>query len=127
MTDRVKYWFEQCEYDIESAKVMFKSHRWLYVVFFCHLTIEKALKAYYELKENKIPPYIHNLRLLAEQSGIYELFSETQKDFIDKIQPMNIQARYPSYKDEMYKTLNLDICNNLISETEEMVKWIKKQ
>ena len=127
MIDRVKYWFEQCDYDLESAKVLNESKRFLYVGFFCHLVVEKALKAYYEYKENKIPPYIHNLRLLAEQSGIYNAFSEKQRDFIDKLQPLNIQARYPAYKDEIYKTLNYDICNSLINESKELLLWIKQQ
>ncbi len=106
---------------------MNESKRYLYVGFFCNLVIEKALKAHYEFRMNKIPPYIHNLRLLAEHSEIYSKFSEQQKDFIDKLQPLNIQARYPSYKDEIYKSLNSDICNTLIEETKELLIWIKQQ
>lgn len=127
MTDRVKYWFEQCEYDLETAKAMNKSGRFLYVGFFCHLVVEKALKALFESNNNEIPPYTHNLRLLAEQSGIYEKLSEKQKEFIEKLQPLNIQARYPTYKDEIYKSLNYDLCNNFINESKNIFEWIKQQ
>ncbi len=29
----------------------------------------------------------------------YEQFTEDQKDFIDRLEPLNIEARYPSHKD----------------------------
>lgn len=39
-----KEWFEQAEYDIKSADVMFKGGRYIYSIFLCYLCIEKALK-----------------------------------------------------------------------------------
>ncbi len=37
-------WFFQSNYDIETAKSMFQSGRYIYCVFMCHLSLEKALK-----------------------------------------------------------------------------------
>ena len=48
----VLYWIELCEYDLKSAKIMFKGSRYLYVGFMCHQVIEKILKAYF-VKEIK--------------------------------------------------------------------------
>ena len=45
--ERVKYWVDIAEYDFETAKVMLKGGRRLYVAFMCHQVIEKTLKAYY--------------------------------------------------------------------------------
>ena len=39
--DKVKYWKELADYDIETAEVMYNGGRWLYVGFMCHLVIEK--------------------------------------------------------------------------------------
>lgn len=45
--ERVKYWIDIAEYDFDTAKVMLKSGRRLYVAFMCHQVVEKMLKAYW--------------------------------------------------------------------------------
>lgn len=42
-----KEWLKQAEYDLGTAEAMFKSKRYIYTVFMCHLSIEKALKGLY--------------------------------------------------------------------------------
>jgi HEPN domain-containing protein len=42
MDEKVKYWVELAEYDLETAKAMLKSKRYLYVGFNCHQTIENV-------------------------------------------------------------------------------------
>lgn len=39
-------------------------------------------------------PFSHSLSLLAKKSNIYQELSEDQKDFIDLLEPLNIEARY---------------------------------
>ncbi len=46
--DKVKYWKELADYDIETAEVMYNGGRWLYVGFMCHLVIEKTIKVVLE-------------------------------------------------------------------------------
>jgi HEPN domain-containing protein len=41
MNERVTYWTEIADYDLETAKAMLASKRYLYVGFMCHQTIEK--------------------------------------------------------------------------------------
>ena len=43
------------------------------------------------------PLKIHSLSRLAEKSGLDKDMSEEQMDFIDELEPLNIEARYPSY------------------------------
>jgi HEPN domain-containing protein len=95
MNDKVNYWFDISEYDLETAKAMLISKRFLYVGFMCHLAIEKLLKAYYVSVKDEMPPYSHNLTYLAEKSSLLSKLSEDQKSFIDELEPMNIEARYP--------------------------------
>ena len=45
MDDKVIYWVEMSDYDIETADAMLATGRYLYVGFMCHQTIEKILKA----------------------------------------------------------------------------------
>ncbi len=129
MNDRVEYWIDLAEYDLETARVMLSSERYLYVGFMCHQTIEKALKAVIarDCAEGEIPPKIHNLFKLTGKSGLYNRMSEEQLGFIDSINPLNIEARYPEYKEEIADTLSIAICEKIIKETEELLCWIKEQ
>lgn len=44
--DKVTYWIDIADYDLETADAMFITKRWLYVAFMCHQAIEKTLKAF---------------------------------------------------------------------------------
>lgn len=123
----IEYWTGTAEYDIKTAEAMFETKRFLYVGFMCHLVIEKMLKAYFVKIHNTIPPYSHNLQYLAEKSGIFLELSEEHRDFFDTLQPLNIRARYPSVKDELYKLLTEKRCKNLIDKTIEIMQWIKNK
>lgn len=64
MDDKVKYWIELSDYDLETALAMLNSKRYLYVGFMCHQTIEKIFKAYYSSIKSDTAPYSHSLSLL---------------------------------------------------------------
>ena len=125
--DKVEYWLELALYDLETAKAMLKSKRLLYVGFMCNQSIEKVFKAYYVKIKNQQPPYTHKLIRLAEESNLYKKFSEEQKDFLDIVAPLNIEARYPTQKKEIFESLNKKRCKEIIKHTEEMIVWIKKR
>ena len=123
----MKYWEELARYDLDTAKAMLKSKRYLYVGFMCNQVIEKMFKAYFVKSTNEQPPYIHKLIRLAEECNLYKQMTEKQKDFLDIISPLNIEARYPTQKQELFKSLNKENCKKIIKETEELVEWIKRK
>ena len=45
----------------------------------------------------EVPLKIHSLSRLAERTGLDKQLSEEQLDFIDKLEPLNIEARSPDY------------------------------
>lgn len=114
-------------YDLETAKAMLKSKRYLYVGFMCNQVIEKILKAYYVKTNNEQPPYTHKLIRIAEESNLYKEMTESQKDFLDVIAPLNIEARYPTQKQELMEALNKEKCMQILKETEELVEWINNK
>lgn len=67
------------------------------------------------------------MKRLAEQCDLLSELSDQQLDLIEELIPMNIEARYPTYKDLLLKSLTVAICEELISKTEELCQWIKKQ
>ncbi len=126
INDKIQYWLDVSAYDLKTAKVMQKGRRYLYVGFMCHQVIEKTLKAYYWFKNKKEPPYTHNLITLAKKTGLYEQFTDEQKDFIDTLTPLNIQARYPEEKEKWAKRLDKNSCKILFKKTKEISEWIKQ-
>ncbi len=127
MDEKVQYWVDIAEYDLDTAKSMLKSKRYIYVGFMCHQAIEKILKAYWQFTNNHIPPKTHNLSYLAKETGLNELFTEEQIDFIDEIEPLNIETRYPVYRDELMKKLNREYSKNILKKSSELFKWIKSK
>jgi len=61
MDDKVKYWQELSDYDLDTAVAMLKSKRYLYVGFMCHQAIEKIFKAYHAKLNSEIVPLSHSL------------------------------------------------------------------
>ena len=94
--DRIKYWTELSDYDLDTADAMLRTGRWLYVGYMCHQTIEKIFKAYWCSRKEEPAPYTHNLINLAQSCGLGQLLSNEQKIFIGEMMPLNIEARYPS-------------------------------
>jgi HEPN domain-containing protein len=75
----VEHWIERSQYDLDTARVMLDSGRYLYVSYMCQQSVEKLLKAIIAQQGKENFP-IHNLNRLAEISAISdELSSEKQK------------------------------------------------
>jgi len=127
MLDKVKYWLDLCDYDLETAKVMQKTKRFLYVGFMCHQIAEKGFKAIIASKTDDIPPKIHALLRLAEVGGFFDELSDKQFALIDFLTPLQIEARYPEYKEKIAQKLSNERCEKLVAETEELLCWIKNK
>lgn len=127
MNDKVKYWVELSDYDLETADAMLQSGRYLYVGFMCHQTIEKVLKAYFNSTTSEPAPFTHSLSYLAKRADIYGKLTDSFKDFIDMLEPLNIEARYPSHKERLLKSLSRERCELILQETKNLQQWIKKK
>lgn len=125
MIDRIKYWAELADYDYDTAKTLLAAGRYLYVGFMCHQTIEKMLKAYWSSVSDEPPLKVHHLSRLAAKSGLIENMSEEQLQFIDMLEPLNIEARYPSYKEQLMRALSRDNCTRLLADTNNLRQWIR--
>ena len=124
--EKVQYWIELSDYDLETAEGMVQIKKYLYVGFMCHQVIEKIFKAVYSERKENTPPYVHKLVYIAQMGDFYELFSNEQKIFIDQMEPLNIKTRYPDYKKELAKKLTEAKCNDILEKTKKLQQWIKK-
>ena len=127
MQNKVNYWLDLCDDDLKTAKWLLEGVRLLHCGFFCHQIVEKSFKAVITSKSEEIPPKIHDLYKLAVQGGIFDELSEEQLKLLSGLTPLNIEARYPEYKEKIAQTLSKEYCANLVERTEEFLCWIKKQ
>ena len=125
--NKITYWLDIENYDIETAEAMYATGRWLYVAFMCHQVIEKMLKAHWCRANEDDPPYTHNHKRLATGCGLYEQMNAEQRDLIETIANYNIEARYPENKDALSQTLTPQVCRLLIDDTKQLQEWIKNK
>ena len=125
--EKVQYWLDIVVDDLDLAEFLCQSRRWLYATFMCHQVIEKMLKAYWTATRDDVPPYIHEHKRLAELCGLYSQMSDEQRDFLQEIRPMNIEARYPDYKRSIANTLGEDKTRQIVEQTKQMQQWILQE
>ena len=106
--EKIKRWLSIVDEDLSVADDLYKTGHWLYVGFMCHQVIEKTLKAYRCVCRDDDPPYLHDHDRIAKGCGLYTKMSEEQKDFLQGIRDLNIEARYQDAKDAAARTLNSD-------------------
>jgi HEPN domain-containing protein len=122
--EHFNFWIESATHDLSVAQSLFDNHKFDWCLFLGHLVIEKTLKAIYVKKnDNKNPPKIHNLNRLAELIGIN--LSVEQKILYDRVTDFNIEARYPQYKNEFYKTCTYDFTHQYLNKIKGEFEWLK--
>ena len=103
---------------------MLDARRYVYVIFMCHLAIEKVLKAIITEKTNKIPPKTHDLIYLLG-TGRVKLTKELS-DFIGMINNASIVTRYPEDLKKLISSYPKEIAQKYLKKTTEVIKCIKK-
>jgi HEPN domain-containing protein len=124
--EHIKYWLDSAEHDLETLDALYETGKYDWALFIGHLVLEKLLKAIFvKNNENKIPPKLHNLVRLAEESHVK--IDDNKKVILDKINDFNIEVRYPEYKNEFYKTCTKEFAEENIKEIKELYQWLKSQ
>lgn len=120
-----KEWFRQADYDMETAQTLFDGKRYIYAVFMCHLSIEKALKGLYYKKLGKQAPKTHNLMYLIQESELE--CPENVKEFIAKLNRESIVTRYPEDIRSMSKDYNKKNTKEIITNSKEALEWLREK
>jgi len=118
-------WFIQAFYDLDTADVIFETGRYMYTVFMCHLSIEKALKGLYTKKLEEIPPKTHSLIYLAEKIGIQ--MPENLYDFVFSLNRVSVPTRYPDDLKRILKDYNKDITKEILTKSKDVLEWLKER
>jgi len=119
---QINYWVDEADDDLVSAKILIERKRMLHGLFFCHLVIEKVLKAHVIKISNEIAPRTHNLIYLLEKAQL-EL-SESEEIFLGILMKYQLQGRYPDYNPIIPDRV---IVQNYLKQTENLFQWLKKK
>ena len=125
--EKIKYWIDLSSNDFIVAQTLLKNGHNLYAGFMCHQAVEKIFKGYFVKVKNDTPPFKHDLEYLAQQSGLYTLLNEEQILFIERINPLNIEARYPDYKNKTAQYLTNERTQSILEQTKELLQWTKEK
>lgn len=120
----VEAWLERVNYDIETAEAMYKTGRYLYVVFMAQQAIEKAVKAIIEA-EGKIVPFEHNLRRLLNIALTENLkdFSDVWWTKIDFLSQYYLNARYKEDILELQEKITSEAAEEFLYFAKEVTEW----
>lgn len=117
-------WLDLSAYDLDVAKDMLKSQRYIYAVFMCHLSTEKLLKAaVVEFTEHNPPPRIHILKRLAEIAGLS--VTDDQREFLVELTLQQQRTRYPSDIAALGKAYTRGYAQRILRQTKEFRKWLE--
>ena len=122
-TEITRKWLDRVTYDIETAKAMLQTKRYIYAIFMCQQSIEKCLKAVLAYKEKEVVP-IHNLRRLSELAGIIGELEESRLVNLDFLSAYHINARYKDDLKELSKGITETVAQDFIQFAEETIKWL---
>lgn len=122
--EHINYWLKSAEHDLSTAETLFKTKRYDWCLFIGHLVLEKTLKAFWvRNNKNKVPPKIHNLVKLAEETKI-EINDKIKLQLLN-INDFNIETRYPDYKLEFYKRCDRKFTEENFKIIKDLYKWLK--
>ena len=122
-SDKVRRWKERSEYDLETAEVMHAAGRYIYSVFMCQQAIEKCFKALLAYNNDEVLP-IHNLRRLAELSGVVGELDEDKLRKLDFLSRYYINARYKEDIADLSKGITEELSKSFIDFTKETIQWL---
>ncbi len=117
-------WISMSEYDLETARHMLATGRYIYVVFMCHLALEKMLKAHVTEATQSVPAKSHDLIYLIKKSGIN--LPQPHLEFIGKINNASIPTRYPDDLQRMLREYPESVVRDYLRQTEEVLQWLRQ-
>lgn len=124
MKKTTKNWILSADYDLKTAESLLKARRKIYVIFLCHLAIEKILKGIISEKQAKLPPYTHNLVYLL---GLAELILPKKlNEFVELINDKSVPMRYPENVISLEKQFSMNLARDYLKKTKEVLRWLKQ-
>lgn len=122
---QITYWHTSAVRDWKTAQGLYQLKRYDACLFFCHLALEKVLKAIVTQKTGKPAPYLHDLVALADRAQID--LSPQHRDGLAIFTTFHISGRYDDEKFSFYKRCTKSFTTNHLNGAKELYLWLKKE
>jgi len=117
---QIAYWTESADDDIETAEILIEKGKFIHGLFFCHLSIEKIIKALVVKETREIPPKSHDIFYLAEKGNV--TIPEDSQVISQILMKYQLEGRYPEYFPSQPQP---DSAKKYFIETQKLLKWLK--
>lgn len=119
---QISYWISGANEDLETAEILLDKNRILHGLFFCHLVIEKAIKAHVVKETREIAPRSHNLIYLSEKGNL--IFDEGDENLLGILMKYQLQGRYPDYTPRLPDSSK---AKDYLLRTKKLLKWLNER
>ncbi len=119
---QIEYWISGAESDLMTADLLIREKRILHGLFFCHLVIEKGVKAHVVKNTGDVAPRSHNLIYLSEKADLE--FNEDTQIFLGILMKYQLQGRYPDYNPVLPGITKV---NEYLDKTKTLLQWLKER
>lgn len=119
---QIEYWQSGSLNDLETAEILIANKKFVHGLFFCHLSIEKILKALLVKHTAEVPPKSHNLVYLQELAKVE--VTDEQRVLMSVLMKYQLEGRYPDYKPE---TPSIDIINDYLNRTKDLLTCLRQK
>ncbi len=115
-------WADQARYDLDTARAMLTSERYVYVLFCCQQAVEKMLKGVIAERTGEFPPRTHDLMRLADRAGLEP--DGEQALLMRRLSEYYTQSRYPDQLSDLLPGLTREHAQDVLSQTEAVLEWL---
>lgn len=121
----IDYWFKSSQEDFKTATSLLETGRHHHALFFCHLSLEKYLKALIVKNTQSPAPPIHHLPKLTKLAQLTPTQDQTTQ--LTEINKFNLESRYDDYKFSFYQKATSKFTQKWFKITQELLSWLKTQ
>lgn len=119
---QITYWKGGADSDLETAELLIMNKKIIQGLFFCHLCIEKIIKALVVKTTTQVPPKSHDLSYLLDKTGI--IISDEQTKILSVLMIFQLEGRYPEY----YPTApSSELTSEYFSQTKKLLQCLKEK
>lgn len=120
----IQGWVEISRYDPQTARAMFRSRKYVYVLFMCQQSLEKLLKARFIAMKKEFPPRIHDLTKLAEVAALE--VSTGEKRLLERLSLHYLRSRYPPDVRLLMRRANRQAAASALARSEELWRRVRR-
>ena len=103
---------------------MLQTGRYIYVVFMCHLAIEKLFKAILHEVAGSPPPKTHDLIYLLKLADVH--MPDHLLEFIGKVNSASIVTRYPEDLSKILSSFPAAVARDYFNKAREVLEWLRQ-